>query len=181
MRDDEALRIRDADAADVDTVLEFWRGSGADPSATDDGDSVLAAIGHSTSAPLMAYRATTLVGTTMVAWDGWRGTLYRVVVDPAAQRSGVASELVGEAERRLRAEGCRRISILVLRDEAPARRFRMPARILPGGVPERTNGTASKAVRGLIHPSRVRITPPPRSPALACRRAMACAGLRAGR
>jgi hypothetical protein len=28
-------------------------------------------------------------------------------------------------------------------------------------VPERTNGTASKAVRGLNRPSRVRITPPP--------------------
>jgi hypothetical protein len=30
-----------------------------------------------------------------------------------------------------------------------------------GGVPEWTNGTASKAVRGLIRLSRVRITPPP--------------------
>src|SRR5206468_8886472 len=31
------------------------------------------------------------------------------------------------------------------------------------------NGTASKAVRGLIHPSRVRITPPPRIGTLTCR------------
>src|SRR3954447_22455728 len=37
------------------------------------------------------------------------------------------------------------------------------ARLGDGGVPERPNGTASKAVRGLIRPSRVQITPPPRS------------------
>ena len=35
------------------------------------------------------------------------------------------------------------------------------ARLGDGGVPERTNGTASKAVRGLNRPSRVQITPPP--------------------
>jgi hypothetical protein len=34
-------------------------------------------------------------------------------------------------------------------------------RLGDGGVPERTNGTASKAVRGLNRPSRVQITPPP--------------------
>ena len=44
-------------------------------------------------------------------------------------------------------------------DPGPAR----PARLVHGGVPEWTNGTASKAVRGLIRPSRVRITPPPPS------------------
>ena len=37
------------------------------------------------------------------------------------------------------------------------------ARLDDGGVPERPNGTASKAVRGLIRPSRVQITPPPPS------------------
>jgi ribosomal protein S18 acetylase RimI-like enzyme len=115
--------IRDAEPADVDTILAFWRGAGADPSVTDDGASVLAAIAHPTTALLMAQRGRTLVGTSMVAWDGWRGTMYRVVVDPASRRSGVASEMVREAERRLRAAGCRRISILVLRDEAPAQSF----------------------------------------------------------
>src|SRR5438067_13679384 len=34
-------------------------------------------------------------------------------------------------------------------------------RLLGGGVPERTNGTASKAVRGLNRPSQVRILSPP--------------------
>ena len=38
---------------------------------------------------------------------------------------------------------------------------RAVARLGDGGVPERTNGTASKAVRGLNRPSRVQITPPP--------------------
>ena len=41
-------------------------------------------------------------------------------------------------------------------------RHRAVARLGDGGVPERTNGTASKAVRGLNRPSRVQITPPPR-------------------
>jgi lysophospholipase L1-like esterase len=38
------------------------------------------------------------------------------------------------------------------------------ARLGDGGVPERTNGTASKAVRGLNRPSQVRILSPPQAP-----------------
>ena len=123
MTEPEALILRDATVADIDVTLEFWRRSGADPSATDNRGSLAAAIEHPTSALLMAYRATTLIATAMVAWDGWRGTVYRIVVLPASRRAGVASEMVREAERRLSVQGCRRISILVLRDEAPAQAF----------------------------------------------------------
>ena len=36
--------IRDAEPADVDTILAFWQGAGADPSVTDVGASVLTAM-----------------------------------------------------------------------------------------------------------------------------------------
>ena len=61
-----------------------------------------------------------VVGSLIAAFDGWRGNLYRLAVEPSHRRRGVARELVAEGERRLAAVGCRRISALVLRDEGPA-------------------------------------------------------------
>ena len=55
-----------------------------------------------------------MVGTLIAAWDGWRGNMYRLAVVPDVRRRGIATALVGEGERRLRARRCRRISALVV-------------------------------------------------------------------
>ena len=65
---------------------------------------------------LVAEDAGRLVGTLIAGWDGWRGNMYRLAVLPAYRRQGVATALVGEAERRLRALGARRITALVISD-----------------------------------------------------------------
>ena len=65
---------------------------------------------------LVAEDAGRLVGTLIAGWDGWRGNMYRLAVLPAYRRQGVATALVGEAERRLRALGARRITALVIGD-----------------------------------------------------------------
>ena len=65
---------------------------------------------------LVAEDAGRLVGTLIAGWDGWRGNMYRLAVLPAYRRQGVATAPVGEAERRLRALGARRITALVIGD-----------------------------------------------------------------
>lgn len=117
------IRIRDAVPADVDAVLALWREAEADVSATDDAVSVGRLIAHPTSALLLAVRDARPVGTMIVAWDGWRGGIYRLAVAPRSRRQGVASVLVAEGERRLAALGCRRISILVLHEDDGAPGF----------------------------------------------------------
>jgi ribosomal protein S18 acetylase RimI-like enzyme len=54
-----------------------------------------------------------VVGTLIATWDGWRGNMYRLVVDPRVRRQGVARALVVAGERRLARAGCRRVTALV--------------------------------------------------------------------
>jgi GNAT superfamily N-acetyltransferase len=92
--------IRSAEAADIDAVLAFWRGSDAVPSSTDYAAALTVLITE-TSGLLLAERAGTLIGTLIATWDGWRGNMYRLVVDQRARRQGLARALVTAGEQRL--------------------------------------------------------------------------------
>ena len=62
---------------------------------------------------LVALVGGRVVGTVMAGYDGHRGWLYSVAVDPDGQRSGVGTALVREAEARLCALGCRKINLQI--------------------------------------------------------------------
>jgi len=117
------VELRDAGRGDLTDVLALWRTSDAAASATDDQASLERLLAHPTSDLLLAVEVGELIGTLIVAWDGWRGGLYRLVVASGSRRAGIASALVEEGERRLREAGCRRVSILVLRGHDHAAGF----------------------------------------------------------
>lgn len=54
-----------------------------------------------------------VVGTAMAGYDGHRGWLYSVAVEPKRQGSGVGGMLVREAERALKSLGCGKINLQV--------------------------------------------------------------------
>jgi ribosomal protein S18 acetylase RimI-like enzyme len=112
--------IRSGTATDVEAVLALWRVAGAEPSLTDDAASLQALIAHDDGALVVAAGAGAIVGSVVVGFDGRRANLYRLAVDPAWRRRGLALELVAEAERRLAARGCRRASALVLANHPDA-------------------------------------------------------------
>ena len=57
--------------------------------------------------------AAKVVGTIMAGWDGHRGWLYAVAVDPDAQRQGVGRALVAAALDRLAARGCGKVNLQI--------------------------------------------------------------------
>jgi ribosomal protein S18 acetylase RimI-like enzyme len=55
---------------------------------------------------LIAELGGVMIGSLVAAWDGWRGSFYKLVVHPEQQRrQGLATELLKEGESRLRALG----------------------------------------------------------------------------
>jgi ribosomal protein S18 acetylase RimI-like enzyme len=117
------MLLRTGTSSDIDAVLAFWQEATTVASATDDAESLVALLGRSPDALIVAEDDGALVGTAIAGWDGWRGAMYRVAVHPEARRRGIASAMVGEGERRLRAHGARRLHMIVDAGEAPAQRF----------------------------------------------------------
>ncbi len=108
------VTVRTGTSADVDEVLSVWAGAGAHPTTTDDAESLSALVARDRVALIVAESAGRIVGTLITGWDGWRGNMYRLAVLPEVRRRGIASSLVAEGERRLRAAGCRRVTALVV-------------------------------------------------------------------
>jgi ribosomal protein S18 acetylase RimI-like enzyme len=118
-----AVRIRAARHDDIPAVLALWKAADAVPSATDDGASIELLMQRDPGALLVAEVDARIVGTTVVGWDGWRASFYRLAVVPESRRLGVGRALVEEGERRLGALGAVRINALVVGEHAHAVEF----------------------------------------------------------
>jgi len=117
------IEIRAATPSDSAAVLALWLEAETHPTATDDLGSVNGLLAHDPGSLLVAEDGSTLVGSVIAGWDGWRGSIYRLAVSPSARRRGVAGALVREAERRLVVLGARRLQAAVVSDDPQAIAF----------------------------------------------------------
>lgn len=62
---------------------------------------------------LVGERDGQVVGTVMAGYEGHRGWLNYLAVDPPYQRQGLGRQLVREAERRLESAGCPKVNLQV--------------------------------------------------------------------
>jgi ribosomal protein S18 acetylase RimI-like enzyme len=123
MTSQDAPLIRRGNAADVSDLLILWRRAEASPSPTETAADVVGLLERDPEALLVAEAEGEIVGSLIVGWDGWRGTFYRLAVDPAQRRCGLATILVRAGEERLRALGARRLNAIVESEEADAMAF----------------------------------------------------------
>ncbi len=115
--------IRAALEKDIDAVLNLWNLAEGPTSVTDTREGLLVLLATDSQALLIAEYNAELVGSLIAAWDGWRGSFYRLAVHPAYRRHGIARALVREGERRLRAHGAVRFTAIVAKDDQTATSF----------------------------------------------------------
>jgi ribosomal protein S18 acetylase RimI-like enzyme len=115
--------LRAGTFADVEALPALWRRADAGPSSTETADDVRWLLERDPEALLVADADGEIVGSLIAGWDGWRGTFYRLAVDPAQRRRGLATELVRAGEERLRSLGAKRLNAIVESEEADAMAF----------------------------------------------------------
>lgn len=64
-----------------------------------------------------------IAGTVMSGYDGHRGWIYSLGVDPALRRAGIANALAAHAESELAASGCPKVNLQVFEGNAAALAF----------------------------------------------------------
>jgi ribosomal protein S18 acetylase RimI-like enzyme len=115
--------LRAGTAADIDDVPALWKRAETGPSTTETADDVRWLLERDPQALLVADADGEIVGSLIAGWDGWRGTFYRLAVDPAHRRRGLATRMVRAGEERLRALGAKRLNAIVESEEADAMAF----------------------------------------------------------
>ncbi len=114
--------IRTAVPGDFAGVLTLWRESAA-PTSTDTAEALEGLFRRDPGALIVAEASGQIVGSVIAAWDGWRGSIYRLAVAPAHRRQGLGARLLREAERRLAALGSRRMHAIVVGSDERAVSF----------------------------------------------------------
>lgn len=115
--------IRNATEEDIQAVLDLWAAAGSLPSVTDSSDGLTGLLVADPQALLVAEVDGVLAGSLIAAWDGWRGSFYRLAVLPEHRRKGLATMLLREGERRLRERGAVRLTAIVADDDLTAMSF----------------------------------------------------------
>lgn len=116
--------IRSASKHDAERVLLLWNAAGSAETVTDTRDGVFGLLDADPAGLLIAESdGGEIVGSLIAAWDGWRGSFYRLAVHPARRRQGIATALLREGERRLLGLGAARFTAIVAGDDRDAMAF----------------------------------------------------------
>ncbi|MGF0115856.1 GNAT family acetyltransferase [Promicromonospora sp. Marseille-Q5078] len=107
------LAFREIGDDDVEQVVALWEACGLTRPWNDPRLDIADARRTPTSTVLVACEGETVVASAMAAYDGHRGWLYYVAVDPAQQGTGLGRAAVDAGEEWLRAAGARKVQLMV--------------------------------------------------------------------
>ena len=118
------MTVREYAERDRDDVVALWNRVFADDPPRNAPERVIARkLATQRELFLVADDRGRVVGTVLGGWDGFRGWVYHLAVDPQHRRAGIGRELMQEIERRLRALGCPKINLQVRAHNSGVRAF----------------------------------------------------------
>ena len=122
--EDQGIGIRRCKHEDVGAVLGLWSAARSSHANTADRrEDIEALLQDSPAALLVAEENGLVVGAVIAGWDGWRGNIYRLAINPEYRRRGIGLQLLRAAETYLRDCGIGRVTALVAFDDAVAAAF----------------------------------------------------------
>ena len=107
------MQIRQFHPDDEPAVIELWRRCDLLRSWNDPRLDVRRKLKENDGLFLVGEIDGQIMASVMAGWDGHRGWLYLVGVDPAHRRQGHARAIVSEMEKILHERGCRKINLQV--------------------------------------------------------------------
>jgi ribosomal protein S18 acetylase RimI-like enzyme len=107
------MKVRSFAIEDYEAVRRIWVASGLDIRPGDELQGVISKLTRDPELFLVAEDNKKIVGTVMGAWDGRRGWIYHLGVDPSAQRRGVASRMIKELEARMKSLNIPKVNALI--------------------------------------------------------------------
>jgi ribosomal protein S18 acetylase RimI-like enzyme len=107
------LKIRRYRESDEAAVIALWRACDLVRPWNDPRKDIRRKLRVNPEWFLVGQQDGRIVSTVMAGYEGHRGWINYLAVEPALQRSGLGRALMAEAERCLRASGCPKINLQV--------------------------------------------------------------------
>jgi len=117
------MRLRPFEAPDEQAVIDLWSRCGLLRPWNDPRKDIARKLRVQPELFLVVEVEGALAGTVMAGYDGHRGWINYLAVDPAARHRGLGRALMAEAERLLLQRGCPKINLQVRRDNREALAF----------------------------------------------------------
>ena len=119
----EPLVVRAFEPADTEGVVALWDRCGLTRPWNDPRKDIARKLAVQADLFLIATCGGDVIATVMAGYDGHRGWINYLAVDPARRRAGLGRRLMNEAEARLRDLGCPKINLQVRGDNRDAIAF----------------------------------------------------------
>jgi ribosomal protein S18 acetylase RimI-like enzyme len=117
------LSVRAVREADEKDIIALWERCGLLRPWNDPHDDIAQKLTVQRELFLVGTVSEEIVATVMAGYDGHRGWINYLAVDPMHRRQGFARLLVTEVEERLRDLGCAKINLQIRRDNPEAIAF----------------------------------------------------------
>lgn len=119
----DAPEIRPFALADEPAVVALWEAAGLTRPWNDPHRDVARKLEVQREWFLVACLGDRVVGSVMAGYDGHRGSVYYLAVEPQLHRRGIGRALMAEVERLLGEAGCPKLNLVVRGDNAQALGF----------------------------------------------------------
>jgi ribosomal protein S18 acetylase RimI-like enzyme len=107
------LVVRTYSAEDLPVVIDLWDRCGLLRPWNDPVKDICRKLGANSDWFLVAVVRNKIVGSIMVGYEGHRGWVNYLAVDPSLRRQGIGRNLMKQAEDLLRKAGCPKINLQV--------------------------------------------------------------------
>jgi ribosomal protein S18 acetylase RimI-like enzyme len=118
-----AERIRSFVREDTEPVVALWQRCGLTRPWNDPRRDIERKLAVQPELFLVTEHDGAVVATAMAGYDGHRGWVYYVAVEPALQGAGIGRALMTEVEARLLALGCPKVNVQIRGGNEPVAAF----------------------------------------------------------
>ncbi len=107
------MKIRSFVQQDEDAVIRLWNACGLVRPWNDPKKDIQRKLTTQPELFLVVEKEGVVLGSAMVGYEGHRGWVYYLAVDPSCQGQGIGQALMQQAEHLLMERGCPKIQLLV--------------------------------------------------------------------